>query len=207
MWLEKGHNYAQGVALYETHGKSRVVLKTLQYGETEFTRGKLKTELLKLLGNESVRAVDTLAKRVHEKSIRVPIPQKVDSSSKKVDSSASPAEHPQRRTWYATRAYAHAQLELAASDTDRCELARSILEITEQITVSYRAVAAPADVEPGPDLAALDDAGEIRRLLANLRPQRTKLKKRPDRAGELARVVAQITLLELKLKNRDGDQS
>jgi hypothetical protein len=62
-------------------------------------------------------------------------------------------------------------------------------------------------VVPGPDLAALTDEGEVRRLLANLKPQRSKLKKRPDRAGDLAQVVAQITLLETKLKNRDGDKS
>ena len=199
-WLEKGQHYAQGVALYETYGKSGVVLKTLRYGETEFTRGKLKTELLKLLGGESVRAVDTSAERVCEKPIRVPILQKVDSS-------ASPAEHPERRTWYATRAYAHAQLELAATEADCCALARTILETTKKLDASYRAVAAPADVQPEPDLVALDDVGEVRRRLANLRPQRSKLKKRPDRAAELVRVVAQITLLELKLKNRDGDQS
>jgi len=208
-WLEKGQNYAQGVALYETHGKSRVVLKTLRYGETEFTRGKLKSELLKLAGAESVRAVPISAERVREKPIRVPIPQKVDSSAGKVDSSAeklaSPAEHPERRTWYATRAYAHAQLELVGTEAERRELAATILATTKKIDASYRAVEAPADVVPGPDLAALDDVGEVRRLLANLRPQRSKLKNRPERAGDLARVVAQINLLEIKLKNRDGE--
>ena len=200
--MEKGQNYAQGVALYETHGKSRVVLNTLRYGETEFTRGKLKSELLKLAGAESVRAVPILAERVREKPIRVPILQNVASSPQKLD---SPVEHPERRTWYATRAYAHAQLELVDTEAARRELAATILATTKKIDASYRAVEAPADVAPGPDLAALDDAGEVRRLLANLRPQRTKLKKNPDRAGDLARVVAQITLLEIKLKKRDGE--
>jgi hypothetical protein len=204
-WLENGQQYAQGIALYETYGKSRVVLKTLRYGDTEFTRSKLKSELLKLAGGESARDVPIPAKRVGKQPESVgKKAENVPVEPKKV---ASPAEHPQRRTWYATRAYAHAQLEPVDTDAQRCELAKLILETTAQISASYRAVAAPADVVPGPDLVALDDAGEVRRLLANLRPQRSKLKKRPDRAGELARVVAQITLLELKLKNRDGDQS
>ena len=116
-----------------------------------------------------------------------------------------PPEHPERRTWYATRAYAHAQLELVGTDAERRELAATILAMSEKITASYRTVEAPADVVPGPDLAALADEGEIRRLLANLRPQRSKLKNRPDRASDLAQVVAQITLLETKLKTRDGD--
>lgn len=204
-WLEKGQQYAQGVALYETHGKSRVVLNTLRYGETEFTRGKLKSELLKLLGAESVHAVPILAERVREKPIRVHIePEKKDTIQTAVQV-ASPAEHPERRTWYATRAYAHAQLELVGTEAERRELAATILTTTKKLDASYRSVEAPADVAPGPDLTALDDAGEVRRLLANLRPQRTKLKKNPDRAGDLARVVAQITLLEIKLKNRDGE--
>jgi hypothetical protein len=209
-WLETGQDYAQGVALYESHGKSRVVLNVLRRGKSDFTRHKLREELQKLLvvvegSGTRVRVVDTSPRRVHEKPIRVPIePKKVDSSPEKV---ASLVEHPERRTWYATRAYAHAQLELAPTDAARQELAALILETSENITASYQAVEAPADVVPGPDLVALDDAGEIRRLLANLRPQRSKLKKRPDRAGELARVVAQITLLETKLKTCDGDES
>ena len=199
-WLEKGQDYARGVALYETHGKSRVVLKTLQYGETEFTRGKLKTELLKLLGAEPARGAPTPAKSVGKTSESVP--GKLEGVPEK---EAAPAEHPERRAWYATRAYAHAQLELVPTEAECRELAATILATSKKIDASYRAVEAPADVAPEPDLAALADAGEVRRLLANLRPRRSKLKNRPDRAGDLARVVAQITLLETKLKNRDGE--
>jgi hypothetical protein len=203
-WLESGQDYAQGVALYERVGKSRVILNALRRGASDFTRQKLREELPKLILEEvvppaRVRVVDTAAKRVEKTPARV-------HAGPPAAQVASPApEHPERRTWYANRAYAHAQLELVDTDAARRELATSILAASAQITASYRAVEAPADVAPGPDLAALADEGEIRRLLANLRPQRSKLKNRPDRAGDLARVVAQITLLETKLKTRDGD--
>lgn len=187
-WLEEeGGDYAAGLALYEAHGSSSVVLSALRYGETVFTRQKLRAELSKL-----VHIVATAAPRIAETPALVPV--------------GPAAEHPERRTWYATRAYAHAQLELVGTDAERQELATIILATSEKITASYRAVEAPADEVPSPDLAALTDEGEIRRLLANLRPQRTKLKKNPDRAADLAQVVAQITVLETKLKNRDGEE-
>lgn len=203
-WLESGQDYAEGLALYETFGKSRVILTSLRRGASDFTRQKLREELAKLLLEEVVpparaRVVDTAAKRVDKTPARVPV-------SPPAAPVASPApEHPERRTWYANRAYAHAQLELVGTDAERRELATTILAMSEKITASYRAVEAPAEAAPSPDLAALADEGEIRRLLANLRPQRSKLKNRPDRAGDLAQVVAQITLLETKLKTRDGD--
>lgn len=202
-WLESGQEYAQGVALYERVGKSRVILNSLRRGASDFTRQKLREELSKLVVAEvappaRVRVVDTSAKRVDK------TPNRVHVGPPAGQDGPAPA-HPERRTWYASRAYAHAQLELVGTDAERRELATSILATSAQITASYRAVEAPADVAPGPDLAALADEGEVRRLLANLRPQRSKLKNRPDRAGDLARVVAQITLLETKLKTRDGD--
>jgi hypothetical protein len=198
-WLEKDQDYAEGLALYETFGKSRVILTSLRRGASDFTRQKLREELTKLcqVVVPPTRVVEASPHRV----ARTP-PQAPPAPP------ATPAlEHPERRTWYATRAYAHAQLELVGTDAERQELAASILETSAKVTASYRAVEAPADVVLGSDLATLADEGEVRRLLANLRPQRSKLKNRPDRAGDLARVVAQITLLETKLKNRDGDQS
>jgi hypothetical protein len=205
-WLEKGQDYAQGVALYETHGKSRVVLNALRFGATEFTRQKLKAELGKLLVQENVRVVDTLPKRVHEKPKRVPIEPKVDSSLKKVDS--SPAVHEQRRAWFAERNHLHPQLELVATDTERLAMSLRILELADLISQSYKLEAAPVAVHLAtPGLATLEHEGEIRRLLANLRPQRTKLKKRSDRALDLAQVELDILILEEKLKKRDGGES
>ena len=203
-WLKSGLDYAQGVALYERFGKSRIVLNALRRGASDFTRQKLREELTKFSQQDvapPARAcvVDTSVKRVDKTSVRVPVSPSVGQ-----EVSTAP-EHPERRTWYANRAYAHAQLELVGTDAERRELATSILAASEQITASYRAMEAPVEAAPGPDLAALADEGEVRRLLANLRPQRSKLKNRPDRASDLARVVAQITLLETKLKTRDGD--
>ncbi len=203
-WLESGQQYAQGVALYERFGKSRIILNSLRRGASDFTRQKLREELAKLsqaapVVPARVRVVEAAAKRGEQQQPRVTVNPPADPP---------PApEHPERRAWYAARVYAHAQLELVGTDAERHELAARILATSEKIDASYQAVAAPTDAVPGPNLAALADEGEIRRLLANLRPQRTKLRKNPARAHDLAQVVSQITLLETKLKNRDGEES
>jgi hypothetical protein len=80
-----------------------------------------------------------------------------------------------------------------------------ILELGELISQSYadQPGQIPGQVgQPGQvsgHLASLRDAGEIRRQLANLRPQRSKLKKRPDRATDLAQLELDIKFLEKKL--------
>lgn len=209
-WLEsKGQLYAQGVALYEAHGKSRVIITALRRGESEFTRQKLRQELARLV--ETPAPVLAVAQRPAKSAPgRAASPSAPAASPKQppaVDVPSVPLEvAAARSSWYATRTYAHAQLELAGTEAECRELAATILAVSKKIDASYRApVEPPADVAPEPELAALADAGEMRRLLANLRPRRSKLKNRPDRAGDLARVVAQITLLETKLKTRDGE--
>jgi hypothetical protein len=205
-WLEKGQDYAQGVALYEKHGKSRVVLSALRCGITAFTRQKLKSELEKLAiaTPASVRVVDTSAKHVHETPKRVQVLPKVVSSPEKVAS--SPELQAQRRAWFAERNHLHPQLELVATTAERLAMSLRILELGDLISASYASAPEVAVPEVATArLAEVIDAGEIRRLLANLRPQRTKLKKRPDRAADLAQVEADIKQLEEKLK-RDGGE-
>lgn len=192
-WLERGQDYAQGVALYETYGSSQVVLKALRYGATEFTRQKLKKELEKLVSTSepAERLVDTSVKRV-------PVPPKVAPAP--AQEASSPEVQAQRRTWFAERNHLHPQLELVATDAERLAMSLRILELGDLLTQSYQAAPALAPTQPpAGHLEELTDAGEIRRLLANLRPQRTKLKKRPDRATDLAQVEAAIQILESKL--------
>ena len=211
-WLEKGHDYAQGVALYETHGTSRVVLTALRFGETAFTRQKLKAELTKLLDEKKgtgppekgakppnrQRAVEQPATAPPRGKGTKPIPEKEPSS---------PAVQEQRRAWFAERNHLHPQLELVATDAERLAMSLRILELADLISQSYELEAAPVAVHLAtPGLAELAHEGEMRRLLANLRPQRTKLKKRPDRALDLAQVELDIKLLEEKLKKRDGGE-
>ncbi|HEX8656592.1 MAG TPA: hypothetical protein VF690_03620 [Hymenobacter sp.] len=86
-------------------------------------------------------------------------------------------------------------------DEARRTAAFRILELAGLIDASYQQERAAAGAPPAENpLASLTDAGEIRRLLANLRPRRSKLKSRPDRAADLARIEADIHLLETKLK-------
>ena len=54
---------------------------------------------------------------------------------------------------------------------------------------------------PGPVATAdVTEEGELRRRLLNLRSQRSRLSKLPERASDLAAVKADITLIESKLK-------
>lgn len=192
-WLEKGQDYAQGVALYETHGKSRVVLTTLRYGDTAFTRQKLVAELEKIAANSPMPAKVAHAQPHASVSAKKrPIAARPTPA---VDNSDEMRR--QRSTWYAERARLHAQLELLATDAERRVLGERILVLSELISLSYDEAAPPA--EPRPDLAALTDQGEMRRLLANLRPQASKLKKNPARADDLAQVLAAINTLKTKL--------
>jgi len=192
-WLENGQDYAQGVALYESHGKSRVVLTALRRGISDFTRQKLREELTKL-----AQAITPPARRV-----RV-----VDTSAKRVDKTpecvhvapVDEALREQRSSWYAERHRLHATLELLATDEERQVAGERILTISQLLTASYQAAGQAPVVGPRPDLSGVSDEGEIRRLLANLRPQASKLKKNPARALDLQQVRADIELLEKKLK-------
>lgn len=191
-WLQgEERDYAAGVALYEKHGASTVVRNLLAYGETEFTRGKLRQALEQLVGT-------------------TPAPGRAAVSAVVMVPAAAPvaAPDPQRRDWLAERNYLHAQLGLATTDAQRRELAFRILDLGDLIRESYDQAAgrspSPAPVgEPSPGLASITEEGEIRRRLQNLRPQRTKLKKRPDRATDLLQVEADIHLLESKLKRHE----
>lgn len=197
-WLEEEAGaYAAGLALYEAYGTSSVVLSTLRYGETAFTRQKLRAELGKLVQgapDPPVPIVGTSAKRVHV------VPPAAPSGPL-----ASPAAdvpetlRQQRSSWYAERHRLHATLELLATDAERRVAAERILVISELLTASYQPAAAAPVVAPRPDLAGVSDQGEIRRLLANLRPQVSKLKKNPARALDLQQAQADIKLLESKL--------
>jgi hypothetical protein len=194
-WLEgEERDYDAGVALYAAHGSSQVVRRVLAFGETAFNREKLVQELTKMVENSpKAENSSTSAPRVHA----------VDASPKRVhDTLTSVHVDPQRRDWFAERNHLHAQLGLVATDRERLEMSLRILELGDLISQSYDQ-AAPGAAPAGPatpGLEALTDAGEIRRRLANLRPQRTKLKKRPDRATDLLQVEADIHLLEEKLK-------
>ena len=198
-WLEsKGQDYAQGVALYAAHGKSRVVLKSLQYGCTEFTRATLRRELEKLAstGGARVNVVSSPRNVVSSPRNVVGSPRNVVSSPEKVESSDE--QRHQRSSWYAERNRLHAQLELVATDVERRLMAERILVLADLLATSY-AESTPV-AAPRADLAAVAREGEIRRLLANLRPQASKLKKKPERAADLVQVLADINLLETKLK-------
>lgn len=190
-WLEKGQDYGQGVALYETHGKSRVVLTALRRGASEFTRQKLREELSKLIQV----VTPPLPARVHVAPAAEPVTKLV-----KVDKPADEALRLQRSSWYAERHRLHATLELLATDEERRVASERICAISELLTASYQSAGEAPVAAPRPDLGAVTEEGHIRRLLANLRPQASKLKKKPARTLDLQQVQADIALLEKKLK-------
>jgi hypothetical protein len=195
-WLESGQDYAQGVALYESHGKSRVVLTALRRGVSDFTRQKLREDLTKL----------TQAITSPTRTPQAPKAGQVGQLGQVVANQvAKPAPidealREQRSSWYAERHRLHATLELLATDEERRVASERIVTISELLTASYQAAGQAPVVAPRPDLSGVRDEGEIRRLLANLRPQASKLKKNPARALDLQQVRADIEVLEKKLK-------
>jgi len=191
-WLESGQDYAEGLDLYESHGSSQVVLTTLRYGATEFNRQKLRKELTSIAEAVTPPVAPVRAPRAPKPSPAVAEPAPVDE-----------ALRARRRAWFAERNYLHPQLELIATDAERLAMSLRILALGDLISQSY---AAPVGLPAPLRLAHVTDEGEIRRLLANLRPRRSRLKKRPERADDLAQVESEINYLEQKLK-RDGGES
>lgn len=195
-WLEgEFREYAAGVALFEAHGRSGVLKRLLAGACTEYTREVLARELAKLvvgivpIASEKTPVVAFVASKPRI-SPPEPTPEADDVRR-------------QRRKLFADRDYLHASLELLPTEQQRLDASLQLLAIVQRIQLSYDLEAGRVVVpEPtlGPDLATLTDAGEIRRLLANLKPLRSKLKNRPDRADKLAEVEADILTLETKLK-------
>ncbi|WP_210519910.1 hypothetical protein [Hymenobacter terricola] len=192
-WLEsEGRDYAAGVALFAVHGRSGVLKRLVAGTCTDYTREVLERELGKLVAEENgAKSI------IGDKKPTIPAPEPEKPAL------ADDELRRQRRALFAQRDYLHASLELLPTEAERLAAALQLLDTVKRLQLSYD-VAAGRVVEalstPGPDLAALTDAGEIRRLLANLKPQRSKLKKRSDRADDLAAVEADIALLEEKLK-------
>lgn len=195
-WLEKGQDYGQGVALYERLGKSRVVLTVLRRGASEFTRQKLREELSKLI-QVVTPPVPAWVRRADASAHRVDAPTRVPVAA------AAPADEAlrlQRSGWYAERHRLHATLELLATDAERRVAGERICAISELLTASYQPAGEAPLALPRLDLGAVSEQSEVRRLLANLRPQASKLKKNPARALDLQQALADIVLLESKLK-------
>ncbi|WP_310395712.1 hypothetical protein [Hymenobacter sp.] len=200
-WLESSQrDYAAGVALFEAHGRSSVLKRLLSGPASDYTREVLVRELTKLTapvlcdghvisGPKKVAAVPAKAEILRDLHV--------------TEAPNGEELRRQRRKLFADRDYLHASLELLPTEKERLAASLQLLESVKRIQLSYDVAAgrvvdpAPA---PGPDLAAITDAGEVRRLLANLKPLRSKLKNRPDRADKLAEVEADIHLLEAKLK-------
>ena len=196
-WLvTKGQAYAQGVALYEAHGKSRVVLTALRRGESEFTRQKLREELTKLAQVAPGRPAAKAPARAPVVAAASPV-----ATSDKLEPAADVSEQVRlaRSGWYAERHRLHATLELLPTDEERRVAAERIVALSALLTASYQAPDVAPPPAPRPDLSGLTDQGEIRRRLANLRPQASKLKKNPARALDLQQAQADIKLLESKL--------
>jgi hypothetical protein len=214
VWLEgKARDYAAGVALFEAHGRSGVLKRLLASSCTDYTREVLARELAKLA---DVSVNDTVNVSVKAPALCdghvISVPKKAEKTAPDSDflcdghvisPPAGDELRRHRRQLFAERDYLHARLSLLPTEKERLEAALQLLDTAKRIQLSYDVeagrVSAPV-AAPKSDLVGLDDAGEIRRLLANLRPLRSKLKSRPDRADKLAEVEADIQLLETKLK-------
>lgn len=193
-WLASARDYAAGVALYDNHGPSGLLKRLLAGSTTSYTREVLARELAKLVA--SAPAATNPQPITNTQPLPSPAPDVVQQLRQA------------RRPLLGEREYLHARLELLG-EAARGEAALRILAIGEELHASYAAEThyakygtlpeAPPPAVVTPELATLTDNGEIRRLLALARAQRSKLKDRPNRAADYAQVVANIDLLEAKL--------
>jgi hypothetical protein len=182
--------YEQDRLLYEQYGTSAVLKKLFLQGATVYNRKRLALELSKLVIPEKPQPVKPeAAPSVTE----LPLLKQVLQELKPL---------------LDERNMCHSQMQVVKSVKERGKLAFRILDLSDQLTplwekynyVQQHGTLPPVVVKALPTT----EAGQFRQL-QNLKSQRSKLKKRPDRAADYAVVCQQITELERALKDGNNE--
>ncbi|QIX60880.1 hypothetical protein HER32_06690 [Hymenobacter sp. BT18] len=207
-WLSSAQDFADGVALYAAAGTSQAYKHLFTLGETSYSRQVLVRELRQIVATEPTSAaVGPVTRALVPAPVVAPDPAP-KAATPAVDHSASPALAKVRdelRVARDERSRLHAQLTAPRlARKDRYTMVARIVALTDQVTQLLEAEAhvlehgrLPGKVPAG----ELTDAGEMRQRLDNLRSQRSKLRKQPQKADQLAQVEADIQTLEINLKN------
>jgi hypothetical protein len=199
-WLASEQDFAQGAALYAALGPSATYKRLFSLGASDLSRVVLQRELAALVEVPEALASPLPAAAATPEPTPAPAPEKAPVGAE------SPLLAKVRQDLKATRdERSHLHPQLTASGL-RCnarqKLAARIVVLTDQ---ENELKATEAHVLehgrlPGPvPIEEVGDAGELRRRLQNLVSQRTKLRKREDRADDLVACEAAITLIRIKL--------
>lgn len=173
-WLAQGADFAAGVALYEAHGGASPMCRRL------FALGASAT-----------------SRRVLERELRAlaDAPPAPSTSAARAPSAELLAARAQLRARYDERTRLHSQMSAPRlARKARGEMAFRILDLTQEIE-ALRVLTEQLATGTVPVVKPTDP----RQRLSNLLSQRTKLKKRPDRAADLAAVEAEIALIRSSL--------
>lgn len=203
-WLAAPGSFAQGAALYAAGGPSATYKHLFALGETAYSRQVLERELRALVREvqEEIAAVVPPPPPAPPAAAAAP-PAPVPAPPA-ADSPLLLQVRQQLKAVRDERSTTHAQLTAPnLGKKARYGLAERIATLTDQ---EVELLAAEAHVLahgrlPGPVATAdVQEEGELRRRLGNLRSRRSKLRQCLERASDLAAVEADITLIESKLK-------
>ena len=220
-WLASEQAFAAGAALYAQLGTNKTYQQLFQLAPTPYSRGVLVRELQALVDqvHEQIQAVTDQApdfiagNKVGRPRPDVPAAVMVDPPAPAptpapeapvvTDSPVLLDLRQQLRAVRDERSHLHPQLTAKnLGKIARYGLAARILDLTDQET-KLKALEAHVLQHgrlPGPlPLDEVTDQGELRRLLANLRSRRSKLKADPARANEVVQLEANIQLIRNKL--------
>ncbi len=191
LWLKGNRNYAEGVKLYEKHGKSSVLKNLFALGETRFNKGRLAEELTKLSAFEKKEVV-AHQRPAEEKPLG---DFKVHSvpTMKKIERGSLP-DHLQKKDikkgeLVRKRGFLHAQLGKALNDDDRLKIADEIILIDEEIRGIWKELDGfvPGQKDTSGMLAPAPV--DIIKRRNSLRSQISKQKKNTRRAAEVEQWV------------------
>ncbi|MES2590894.1 MAG: hypothetical protein V4608_03330 [Bacteroidota bacterium] len=190
-WIEKGRNYADGVAFYSIHGTNKTLKSLFATGDTKYTRQKLSEEIAKI----PVLHKET-GNRAKPKIIRDKLPPILQT------------EYDKLQGLIAKMSFKHAQLELVHTDDQRHALSKEILSLGDQRRSIFMRIdhylangkdlvqEAVVKKEPeGKNLLVLQLQDELRKL----RSQRSKLKTNKKRVADYNAVLTSIADIERRL--------
>ncbi|MDO7875535.1 hypothetical protein Q5H93_12395 [Hymenobacter sp. ASUV-10] len=204
-WLASDRPFAQGAALYAAVGPSDTYKRLFGLAATDYSRQVLERELRALVHDVPAQVAAVAPPPPPAPPVAV-VPAAVSAPAPAgADSPLLVDVRQQLKAVRDERSHIHPQLTGKNVGTKaRQAVALRIVELTDQ-EVALKAAEAHVLAHgrlPGPVATAdVEDEGELRRRLLNLRSRRSRLRQRPERADDLATVKAEITLIESKLKS------
>ncbi|WP_400194058.1 hypothetical protein [Hymenobacter sp. B81] len=199
-WLGAPDDFAAGVALYAQLGTSSTYKQLFALGETGYSRGVLRRELQALA---DVALEPTPAAAANPVPAPAAPPVATAPTPPPTDAPALLQVRQQLKAARDERSQLHAQLTAPRlRKADRCTMVHRIADLTDLVQELQHQEAHVLEHGrlPGPvSTADLVDREQLVHRRNNLRSQRSRLRKKPDRAADLQVVEAELALIETKL--------